>query len=162
MISRYLEYVYDSIANELWKCYLFVALYINVNDIDFGRQRSFQNAFRGRFSIELGIDYLVHCIKSSFFNLSVISAALWHQNWIHHMQLMKAHSFHILLLLMPHIYGSERVHYWFSWWLVAYSAPSHYLNQCWIIVNWTPENKFRVNLNGILSYFYLRKYSYKC
>ena len=29
----------------------------------------------------------------------------------------------------------------------AYSAPSHYLNQCWIIVNWTPGNKFQWNLN---------------
>ena len=32
-------------------------------------------------------------------------------------------------------------------WLVAYSAPSHYLNQCWNIVNWTIRNKLKWNLN---------------
>ena len=31
--------------------------------------------------------------------------------------------------------------------LVAWSAPSHYLNQCWLIVNWTPGNKFQWNSN---------------
>ena len=31
--------------------------------------------------------------------------------------------------------------------LVACSAPSHYLNQCWLIVNWTPGNIFQWNLN---------------
>ena len=28
-------------------------------------------------------------------------------------------------------------HHWFRQWLVALPAPSHYLNQCWNIVNWT-------------------------
>ena len=28
-----------------------------------------------------------------------------------------------------------------------YSAPSHYLNQCWIIVNWTLRNKLKRNFN---------------
>ena len=27
------------------------------------------------------------------------------------------------------------------------TKPSHYLNQCWLIVNWTPGNKFQWNLN---------------
>ena len=27
------------------------------------------------------------------------------------------------------------------------SAPSHYLNQCWVIVNWTLGNKFQWNFN---------------
>ena len=27
------------------------------------------------------------------------------------------------------------------------SAPSHYMNQCWLIVNWTPVNKLQWNLN---------------
>ena len=31
----------------------------------------------------------------------------------------------------------------FRQWLVAYSAPSHYLNQYWAIVNWTLRNKFQ-------------------
>ena len=30
---------------------------------------------------------------------------------------------------------------------VAWTAPSHYLNQCWIIVNWTLRNKLQWNLN---------------
>ena len=32
-------------------------------------------------------------------------------------------------------------HHLFRWWLVTCSAPSHYLNQCWNIVNRTPRNK---------------------
>ena len=30
---------------------------------------------------------------------------------------------------------------------VAYSAPSHYLNQCWFIVNWNLRNKLQWNFN---------------
>ena len=33
------------------------------------------------------------------------------------------------------------------YWLVAWSVPSHYLNQCWNIVNWTPRNKLQWNVN---------------
>ena len=32
-------------------------------------------------------------------------------------------------------------HHWFRKWLVAWTAPSHYLNQCWNIVYWTLRNK---------------------
>ena len=38
-------------------------------------------------------------------------------------------------------------HHWFRWWLVAWSAPNHYLNQCWNIVNWTLRNKIQWNSN---------------
>ena len=31
--------------------------------------------------------------------------------------------------------------------LSAWSAPSHYLNQCWNIVNWTLRNKLQWNFN---------------
>ena len=51
------------------------------------------------------------------------------------------------LLLVPHICIRELGQHWLSQWLVAYSAPSHCLNQCWPIVNWTPGNKFQWNLN---------------
>ena len=44
-------------------------------------------------------------------------------------------------------------HHWFRWWLVAWPAPSHYLNQCWNIVNWTLGNKFQWNLNRTLYIF---------
>ena len=32
-------------------------------------------------------------------------------------------------------------------WLVAWPALSHYLNQCWNIVNWTPVHEIQWNLN---------------
>ena len=38
-------------------------------------------------------------------------------------------------------------HHWFRQWLVAWSAPNHYLNQCWDIVNWTLRNKLQWNFN---------------
>ena len=38
-------------------------------------------------------------------------------------------------------------------WLVAWPAPSHYLNQCWKIVNWTLGNKLQWNLNRNLYIF---------
>ena len=41
----------------------------------------------------------------------------------------------------------ETNHYWFRQWLIAWSVPSHYLNQCWNIVNWTLRNKPQWNLN---------------
>ena len=34
-------------------------------------------------------------------------------------------------------------HHCFRKWLVAWTAPSHFLNQCWNIVNWTLWNKFQ-------------------
>ena len=38
------------------------------------------------------------------------------------------------------------IRYWFRWWLVAWSAPSHYLNRCLNIVNWTLRNKLQWKL----------------
>ena len=38
-------------------------------------------------------------------------------------------------------------HPWFRWWLVAWPAPSHYLNQCWNIVIWTLRNELQWNFN---------------
>ena len=37
--------------------------------------------------------------------------------------------------------------HWFRQWLVAWPAPSHYLNQCWDFVNWTLRNKLQWNFN---------------
>ena len=51
------------------------------------------------------------------------------------------------LPLGSHICVSELGQHWFRQWLVAYSVPSHYLNQCWIIVNWTLRNKLQWNFN---------------
>ena len=41
----------------------------------------------------------------------------------------------------PHVCVSGSGQHWFRQWLVACSAPSHYLNQCWVIVNWTTRKK---------------------
>ena len=38
-------------------------------------------------------------------------------------------------------------HRWFRQWLVAWPAPSHYINHCWNIVNWVLRNKLQWNLN---------------
>ena len=48
---------------------------------------------------------------------------------------------------MTHICVVELDHHWFRQWLVTCSAPSHYLNQCWNIVNWTFSNKLQWNFN---------------
>ena len=48
---------------------------------------------------------------------------------------------------VPHICVSELGQRWFRQWLIACSAPSHYLNQCWPVVNWTHRNKFQWNSN---------------
>ena len=48
---------------------------------------------------------------------------------------------------MPHICVSELCQHWFRQWLVAFSAPSHYLNLRWDIVNWTLRNKLQWNFN---------------
>ena len=55
--------------------------------------------------------------------------------------------------LVLHKYVSESGHHWFRKWLVAYSAPSHYLNQWWVIVNWTLRNKLQWNFNQNIKLF---------
>ena len=45
---------------------------------------------------------------------------------------------------MAHICVAKLSH-WCRQWLVACSAPSHYLNQCWHTVNWTLANEFQWN-----------------
>ena len=50
------------------------------------------------------------------------------------------------LLLGPHICVSISGQCWFGKWLVACLAPSHYLNQCWNIVNSNLGNRLEWNL----------------
>ena len=38
--------------------------------------------------------------------------------------------------------------------IVSLSAPSHYLNQCWYIVNWTLRNKLQWNFNRNSNIFF--------
>ena len=47
-----------------------------------------------------------------------------------------------------HICIGELGKHWFSQWLVACSAPSHYLEQCLLIVNWTLGKERQWNSNG--------------
>ena len=51
------------------------------------------------------------------------------------------------LPLIPHICVGELGRHWFRLWLVAYSAPSYCLNQCWVVVNWNLRNKLQGNFN---------------
>ena len=46
-----------------------------------------------------------------------------------------------------HICVSESGQHWSRWWFVAYSAPSLYLNQYRVIVNWTLRNNLQRNFN---------------
>ena len=48
--------------------------------------------------------------------------------------------------LVPHICVSHVGQRCFRLWLVACEATSHYLKQCWLIVNWTLRNKLQWNL----------------
>ena len=57
------------------------------------------------------------------------------------------------LPLVPHICVSESGQHWSRQWLVAYSAPSHYLDQSWIIVNWTLKNKHLWNYDQNYTFF---------
>ena len=57
------------------------------------------------------------------------------------------------LPLVPHIYVSESGQHWFRQWLVAYSAPSQYLNKWRFIVNWTLRNKLQWNFNQDTKFF---------
>ena len=45
-------------------------------------------------------------------------------------------------------------HHWFRLWLVAWSASSHYLNQCWNVVNWTLRNNLQWNFNRNSNIFF--------
>ena len=51
-------------------------------------------------------------------------------------------------------------HYCFRQWLVAWPAPSHYLNQCWNIVYWTLRNKLRWNVNRN-SYIFIQENAFQ-
>ena len=48
---------------------------------------------------------------------------------------------------VTHICVSWLCHHWFRYCLVAWPAPSHYLNQCWDIVYWTLSKKHQWNFN---------------
>ena len=51
------------------------------------------------------------------------------------------------LALVLQICISEVGEHWFRQWLGAEQATSHYLNQCWFIVNWALRNTLQLKLN---------------
>ena len=65
------------------------------------------------------------------------------------------------LPLVPHICISESGWHWFRKCLVVYSAPSHYLKQCWNIVDWTLRNKLQWYFNWN-SYIFIEKNAFEC
>ena len=45
--------------------------------------------------------------------------------------------------LVPHICVTELGHHWIRWWLGTCLAPSHYLNQWWLLINHIPHSRRR-------------------
>ena len=43
-------------------------------------------------------------------------------------------------------------YHWFRYWLVTWSAPSHYLNQWWNIVDWALRNKIQKMVFAIFTF----------
>ena len=66
----------------------------------------------------------------------------------------------IHLPLVPHICVSELGQRWFRYWLVAYSALSHYLNQFWVVVNGALEQS-SVKFWSKYKTFHIRKCIWK-
>ena len=54
--------------------------------------------------------------------------SLMNVNWLH---------------LVPHICIVELGHHWFRFWLVTCLAPSHHLNQWWLLISHTPRNRLQ-------------------
>ena len=57
---------------------------------------------------------------------------------------------HVLahLPLVPHICVREPVQHWFRQCLGAYSLPNVFLNQCWVIVNWTNSREILIKIKN--------------
>ena len=56
------------------------------------------------------------------------------------------HHIHISPIVL-HICLDKLGQHWFRCCLVAYSSPSHYLNQCWVIVHWALSNTLQWDFN---------------
>ena len=93
------------------------------------------------------------CFNVKIFVFRFVDTSILHARMSHNAmelkrnKIVEIYDFLTHLSLVPHICVNEPGQHWFRWWLVAYSAPSHYLNQCWLIVNWTLRNKLQWNPN---------------
>ena len=100
------------------------------------------------------IDFYVLLLSSALFSYSVTFCTDQYMVLLVYMLVswlfLTTYILHMLLThlsLVPHICITELGRHWFREWLVACSAPSHYLNQHWVIVNLTPRNKLQWNFN---------------
>ena len=89
--------------------------------------------------------------KSNYDNVIVFISLFWlhMRSTAVHLSLFQLHLFKKLTHWgrVMHICIDNLSHHCFRWWLVAWSAPCHYLNQCWDIINWTLRNKLQWNFN---------------
>ena len=98
----------------------------------------------GPVCIYTGYPNLVITVPFDVLPIGIYQAECW-QQIIHATSIFLWPLTH--LPLVPRICVSELGKHWFRQWLVAWSAPSHYQNQCWFIVNWTLGNKLQWNQN---------------
>ena len=89
-----------------------------------------------------------HYYNSFCFNIGVLPTFEWRHHsfewisiWMINMSLQQGRA------IALHICVSESDQHWFRYWLVTYLVSNHYLNQCWVIVNWTLRNKLQWNFN---------------
>ena len=61
---------------------------------------------------------------------------------------------------VTHIWVSNLDHHWYRKWLVAWPAPSHYLVQCWNIINLNLRNKLQWNINQN-SYIFIQEITFE-
>ena len=122
------------------------------------------NLFLGQY---LGLKLWYPCVNSFFVDCICLDPDLWLifawiPYWDHYVFRNKENVTvtiiviklgNLSLMRLTHLPpGAAYVHrwtgsVWFRQWLVACSAPSHYLNQYWFIINWTLRSKLQWNLN---------------
>ena len=97
-------------------------------------------------------------------NAALVQVMAWH--WIGDKPLSEPMMFSLLTYMrhlasmslthwgqVMHISVSKLCYLRFRLCLVTCSASSHYLNQCWVIVNWTIRNKLQENFHRNSHYF---------
>ena len=141
-----------------------MALALNVKLLSGDDKSTFLQVMAWCWCLQATSHYLSHCWPRSMLSYGV-TGPQWVKNIIICI-LPFRQQFHILykwdlnistllthLPLVPHICASKLGQHWFRGWLAAYSAPSHYLNQCRLIVNWILRNKLQGNLNQNTKFF---------
>ena len=72
--------------------------------------------------------YVTRPVVSTFCQGNVVPFTAWHSS-------------------VRRYFNEKTDHHWLRQWLVAWPAPSHYLNQWWSSVNWNLMNKLQWNIN---------------